>query len=54
MGNTCGIVDVVAWSLVKQCDLQVGAVKNVAKWYNTLSSLADMGEFLLCLLLYVQ
>ncbi|KAK4321467.1 hypothetical protein Pmani_007727 [Petrolisthes manimaculis] len=42
MGNTCGVVDIVAWSLMKQCDLHVGAPNNVARWYKTLSSLAGM------------
>nr|XP_045626035.1 aminoacyl tRNA synthase complex-interacting multifunctional protein 2-like isoform X3 [Procambarus clarkii] len=43
MGNLCGIADVLAWSLVKQAQLDVAAPANVAKWYKKMSTLAGLG-----------
>ncbi|XP_071514096.1 uncharacterized protein [Panulirus ornatus] len=41
LGDTCSIVDVLAWSLVKQARLDSGAAGNVAKWYKSVSMLGD-------------
>ncbi|XP_069949869.1 aminoacyl tRNA synthase complex-interacting multifunctional protein 2 isoform X2 [Cherax quadricarinatus] len=45
MGTSCSIVDVLAWSLMRQkAMVDAGAPANVVKWYKTVNTLADLGE----------
>lgn len=42
MGDKCSIVDVMAWSAVRQTGSEAGAPANVSKWYRAVSSLAGL------------
>ncbi|XP_064118292.1 uncharacterized protein LOC135223616 isoform X1 [Macrobrachium nipponense] len=42
MGDKCSIVDVMAWSAVRQTGSEVGAPANVSKWYKAVSNLAGL------------
>ncbi|XP_066966219.1 aminoacyl tRNA synthase complex-interacting multifunctional protein 2 isoform X4 [Macrobrachium rosenbergii] len=42
MGDKCSIVDVMAWSAVRQTGSEAGAPANVSKWYRAVSNLAGL------------
>ncbi|XP_068248594.1 aminoacyl tRNA synthase complex-interacting multifunctional protein 2 isoform X2 [Palaemon carinicauda] len=42
MGDKCSIVDVMAWSALKQTGSEAGAPANVSKWYKAVSTLAGL------------
>ncbi|XP_042219431.1 uncharacterized protein LOC121864473 isoform X3 [Homarus americanus] len=44
MGNTCSIVDVLTWSLMRQAQLSVSAPANLAKWYMAMTTLAGLDK----------